>query len=67
MADIAAPAPAALYVVVMDGYTADDATYSLPGRVSRDEAIRVCDDANETAQRLGLSGRWHAECVEVAS
>lgn len=56
-------APAALYVVVMDGHTAADATYFLPGRVSRDEAIRVCDDANATVKNLGLAGGWHIERV----
>jgi hypothetical protein len=56
-------APTGLYVVVMDGHTAADATYFLPGRVSRDEAIRVCDDANATVKNLGLAGGWHIERV----
>ena len=63
MAHTSTPARTASYVVVIDGHTARESTWTL-GRTfaSREAAQTACDQVNSEVIALGTSThRWHVE------
>jgi hypothetical protein len=65
VSNTAPAARTASYVVVIDGHTAAESTWTL-GRTfaTRAAAIAACDQANAEAAALAITNhRWHVEAV----